>query len=849
MAGAGALLRTTTPELTDIDNYANILGNIFHQKYQEIKGNKEIITPLDIVGNGMNIFWTDLTQLMIQNPSFLGEVIDQFLVQLDQPLSRLFNWELVENAREKHTIFVRIHLDEYAANPGVRKTISRVHGMWQEVSTTEVRNAGKDITMDWYFLNKAGAAGLKELALKIKQVNSDINSAILQHVATQIMRSELFFKDRNQMPWRISGIQTVAQAMLERIAKVGGINKRQTGFYESFERANAALSHRNGPGAKELIASNNTLFNIVHRNPKMATYAARGEKGVTDRFSYVIESTFQGLRLNAFPQTQKNLHNPFDKSNYVHERTFGSRFMFPDYSRDLQNPRDYRSWMRRVDVVGSDNNDWNGFTLPDVIEKTEFFFNKKDDREYGLLDYKVLDQYIEMYQKNQHDRDSLWEERKIERNTHNLRLTYPWLLYNNKGKHVYATRFGDISQLQVEESEWDIMYQIFAQRLFHEGHFTQNELTFFIEYLQENSQTTPLDILNDAVLSVSGLFIRLWKRLKELTVLEHFHDKKIKRDPNNYVEKESKYKNQANYVHRNEEALKNDDPLVAFAGCIFLNSLICLQTFEKMWENNVLFPFTATLNRPLERHTTEHLLYTNGLSLGEAAWDGIKSTNMFDAPYKQFHSSFKTDFSATVVNYQNLYMDDAVRITGTINGKNSGVFDMRNTTSKHESNVYKRIAEHESWLPFIGCYKECVGKAFENGQPVTVSMTGMHDPAVWMQELPASSPSFQTTYPRRQFAGQDSLFFKNIFKPKPHNILQTTSLVELLNFKNETLYCNETTIRHFSPKYNAWIIRPGCHELGLQLPNVRRVDAGLVTLDVIKSRDDYYRTHKIAKYS
>ena len=117
--------------------------------------------------------------------------------------------------------------------------------MWQEISTTEVKNAGRDITMDWYFLNAAGAKGLKELALKILQVNSDINSAVMQHVATQIMRSELFFKERNQMPWRVSGTDTVDKAMLERIARVGGSNKRQTGFYESYERANEALSHRN----------------------------------------------------------------------------------------------------------------------------------------------------------------------------------------------------------------------------------------------------------------------------------------------------------------------------------------------------------------------------------------------------------------------------------------------------------------------------------------------------------------------------------------------------------------------------------------------------------------------------
>ena len=230
-------------------------------------------------------------------------------------------------------------------------------------------------------------------------------------------------------------------------------------------------------------------------------------------------------------------------------------------------------------------------------------------------------------------------------------------------------------------------------------------------------------------------------------------------------------------------------------------------------------------------------------------WDGIKSSNMHDPVYKQFHASFKTDFSATVINYENIYLDDAVKITGTLGGKNSGIFDMRKTTSKHEANVYKRIAENESWLPFIGCYKDCVGKAFEDKQSITVSLTGVHDPAVWMQELPASSPSFQTNYQRRQFVGQDTLYFKNIFKPKPHNVTQNTSLVELLHFKNESLYCNETTIRHFNPKYNAWIIRPGCHELGLQLPNVRRVDSGLVTLDIIQSRNNYYRENKIARYA
>ena len=720
--------------------------------------------------------------------------------------------------------------------------------MWQEISTTEVKNAGRDITMDWYFLNAAGAKGLKELALKILQVNSDINSAVMQHVATQIMRSELFFKERNQMPWRVSGTDTVDKAMLERIARVGGSNKRQTGFYESYERANEALSHRNGPGARELIASNSTLFTIIHQNPKMITYEAKGEKGVNDRYSYKIESTFQGLKLNAFPQTQKNLHNAFDKSNYVHERTFGAKFIFPDYSRDLQHPEDYRSWMRRVDVVGSDNNDWNGFTIPEVLAKTEFFYNdeERDRDDFGKLDETVLRQYIEMYRKPQQEKDSIWEQRKLEKNTFNLRQTNPFLVWCEGGRHEIAGVFGDISQLQVDENQWDVMFKIFAHRIFHEGHFSDEEIEGFREAFEKpdtKKEYQPFTVFMDQLSDKK--YVRLGKRIQELTVTE------FQKGVNHVTsaEKDGNYKGTSNFEYRNSQAKDIEDPLVAFAALVFLSSTFSLQTFQKMWDNNILFPICPMMARPLERHTTEHLLYTNGLALGEVEWDGIKSSNMYDPVYKQFHASFKTDFSATVINYENIYLDDAVKITGTLGGKNSGIFDMRKTTSKHEANVYKRIAENESWLPFIGCYKDCVGKAFEDKQSITVSLTGVHDPAVWMQELPASSPSFQTNYQRRQFVGQDTLYFKNIFKPKPHNVTQNTSLVELLHFKNESLYCNETTIRHFNPKYNAWIIRPGCHELGLQLPNVRRVDSGLVTLDIIQSRNNYYRENKIARYA
>ena len=101
-----------TPQQHNLDNYANILGNIFQKTYARYINNKEEVTDVDIVGNGVNIFWTDLTQLMIQNPTFLPEVIDQFLVTLDQPLSRLFFWRTVSNARDRHKLFVRIHLDE-----------------------------------------------------------------------------------------------------------------------------------------------------------------------------------------------------------------------------------------------------------------------------------------------------------------------------------------------------------------------------------------------------------------------------------------------------------------------------------------------------------------------------------------------------------------------------------------------------------------------------------------------------------------------------------------------------------------------------------------------------------------
>ena len=69
-----------TPQQHNLDNYANILGNIFQKTYARYINNKEEVTDVDIVGNGVNIFWTDLTQLMIQNPTFLPEVIDQFLV-------------------------------------------------------------------------------------------------------------------------------------------------------------------------------------------------------------------------------------------------------------------------------------------------------------------------------------------------------------------------------------------------------------------------------------------------------------------------------------------------------------------------------------------------------------------------------------------------------------------------------------------------------------------------------------------------------------------------------------------------------------------------------------------------
>jgi len=845
---AVAIRGSLTAQQSNLDEYANILGNIFQKTYARYINNKEEVTDIDIVGNGINIFWTDMTQLMIQNPTFLPEVIDQFLVVLDQPLSRLFFWTKVESARDRHKLFVRIHLDEYVANPGVRKTTSRIHGLWQEITTTEVKNAGKDITLDWYFLNAPGGAGLKELVLKIQQVNSDINSAVMQHIANQIMKAELFFKDRNQMPWRISGVDTVDKAMLERGARVGASNKRQTGYYESYERANRALSHRNGPGAKVLIATNSTLFNIVHRNPKMITYQAKGDKGVADRYSYKIESTFQGLSLNSFPQTQKNLHNSFDKSNYAHERSFGSKFIFPDYSRDLQHPKDYRSWMRRVDVVGSDNNDWNGFTIPEVIEKTEFFHTKQGHSSYGQLDEKVLEQYIKAYSKSPQDTDSIWAERKLEKTTYNLRQTNPFLVFTAAGEHKIARCFGDITQLQIAEEEWDVIFQIFSQRIFHDGHFTQRELQHIKRELEDKVENDPNEFFKTKIDNGSKLYSRLRNRLQELTVTIDDMGKDDEDMTVDEVEKDGKYSS-SNYAARYALANGLEDPLIAFAACQFLRSVFHLDTFNRMWDGNVLFPIGCMLARPLEKHPTEHLLYTNGLPLGEVEWDGIKTSNMYDPVYKQFHASFKTDFSTTVVNYENLYLDDAIRITGTISGKNSGIFDMRSTTSKQETNVYKRIAENESWLPFLGCYRECIGKAFEDKQSVTVNLTGVHDPAVWMQELPQSSPSFQTTYARRQFVGQDTLYFKNIFKPKPHSVNQNTSLLELLTYKNESLYCNETTIRHFNPKYNAWIIRPGCHELGLQLPNCRRVDAGLVTLDVIQARDDYIRTHKIARYS
>ena len=106
-----------------------------------------------------------------------------------------------------------------------------------------------------------------------------------------------------------------------------------------------------------------------------------------------------------------------------------------------------------------------------------------------------------MYRKPQQEKDSIWEQRKLEKNTFNLRQTNPFLVWCEGGRHEIAGVFGDISQLQVDENQWDVMFKIFAHRIFHEGHFSDEEIEVFREAFEKPDaevEYEPLEVFGDA---------------------------------------------------------------------------------------------------------------------------------------------------------------------------------------------------------------------------------------------------------------------------------------------------------------------------------------------------------------
>lgn len=284
-------------------------------------------------------------------------------------------------------------------------------------------------------------------------------------------------------------------------------------------------------------------------------------------------------------------------------------------------------------------------------------------------------------------------------------------------------------------------------------------------------------------------------------------------------------------MSRRMERVRNMDPLMQFAAEIFLNSVIELDTLEKMYDNNINFPLTSTLERPFENYDVKNAIFTNGLPIGEAYTDGFEAYTSMQPDYKQYNVDIKSEFGAVITNNENIFVHDCAQIVGNIDGCNSGIFNMH-TRNDTKIKVRERIAGHESWLPVLSSYNECVGAEYDK-LPSVVSIAGVFHPMDFVRELDSTSPSFAPRNAKKQFEGQEELFFKNITVDRSMDCPETISLNDLMEMKNNTGICCQTTTKIYNPMTGNFMIRKGCHELGVILPGILNVLSSNIDMGVV----------------
>jgi hypothetical protein len=806
--------------IPDTDGSLDLVQRAANQ-LQEIRSGENPKAANKRYNENQRIFFSQLNELLIQNPIKLAMLVKIPKVELKGTLNRLFDVVITDEAFVKWTT-IRSTVDP--STIATRKTLAKSRSITREEHMSDLSFYGEGISLDKYFLEKPG--GLQELNYKSKAVEEDHKAAKLWRMMREIRARPLFANEPNMISQGLPFARTIDDVYRNRRLNYNILCKSEYGFDEIFRHADATLSQNNGPGAKMCITSDNCFLNMVHRNPRLLTYDKVGAQAMDNQRMWETPKKFGGVEIMTYPKVEPAHHNTTDSTIYEHRASFGSTAVFTDDTRNGR-PEDYRSFHRNVQVVDNITDTWHEYTMMDVLESMPEFGPD------GEIDENVMNELIDKCDSSKDD--SVWTRTRTKPSLENKREVHPFLFYDaatNKYERVRA--FGEMSGYIVDDAHFMFAYETAKRALFED--MCDEEL----EELRSNA---------DAFGQYKGTNQYLEKKL-EKRYLECFGARPT----------EAPLESKEDYGDQIENPLKRrvgimmqfDDPLLKIAASAYLTAKFSLTTFKKMIDNNIAILLMLRNSRPFEAHMMEDVWFTTGQKLGNFNTNGGDVSAMYFPVFKQFFIDFEERFGFSITHPQNIHTIFNVRASHCIGGKGYEQFRLADFLHKSPAEKLAAVLSGKCWFGNFMPYNQGVGHKNEFMRNV-IPLSGVVNPVNYILEMRASD-DFAGEYERPFYGGQYMFAVYGLLcgadssRPYEREMSPNITEDEICNNMWLTGECCTTSTLKWDSMTKQLVYDEGFHVFGPQLPGMRKRESCNECL-VNVSKVDAVTGHKRVKYN